>query len=669
MIAAEAVAFLMSEACRPCVPDTTERYRTIPSIATATSSDELVTLLSEDRRLAMKKAKHRLQTENERIQFQAIMDSAVDGVITIDIRGTINTVNPAAEALFGYQRSEMLGNNISMLMPSPFREEHDGYLQKYQETGERSIIGIGREVTGQRKDGSTFPLYLSVSETKYQGTTVLTGFLHDLSLLRRAEEQTTELGRILESSLHEMLILDATTFEILMVNQGLINNSGFPRKNLVGHNVLDFLIGHSAEEFTAALNPLQQQATQIVKLESTILRRDKSRYEASVQLQCTEWNGMPAIVGFLFDLSVRKQQEQDLRIRDQAIQSATEGIIIADAREIGHPIIFANPAFLKLTGYEEDEVLGRHCDLLCGHDSESEEFIQLQDAIQREREYHTTIECSRKDESVFWNEISVAPVRNEQGLVTHIVAVMEDVSERREAQQQLLQSERLAAIGQMVTGLAHESRNALQRAQACLDMLALDLEDQPDQLELTAKTHRALNDLHRYYEEVRNYAAPIKLERRKTDIAELWRITWRNLDPIHAARSIELSESSVNQLPLCTIDDHRIEQVFRNIMENAIAAMPHEGQLHIDGSVASAGGKPHVRIAFRDNGPGFQKDTMEKVMQPFFTTKQKGTGLGLAISKRIVDAHGGSLHLGNAPDGGAELVVMLPVNAAQTTTA
>ncbi|MEP3478241.1 MAG: PAS domain S-box protein [Fuerstiella sp.] len=608
-------------------------------------------------------------TETEKIRFQAILDSAVDGVITIDAQGTMETVNPAAEALFGYSRTDMVGRNVCMLMPPPFREEHDGYLQNYQKTRTPKIIGIGREVIGQRKDGTTFPLYLAVSETQYDGKTVYTGFLHDLTSLRDAEKQRSELGRILESSLNEMMILNTDSLEIVMVNQGLINNSDHQRKELVGRHVSRLLTNQSATDFSTIAAPLHEGTVPIVEFESTVQRSNKTSYPVLVQLQNFSWKGQPAIVAFLFDRSVRKRQELDLRIRNQAIESANEGIVIADAQAIGHPIVFANPAFLNLTGFQHHEVIGQGCDFLCGDQRDSPDFRQLQDAIQHEREFQTTIECSRKDNTIFWNEISVAPVRNEQGLVTHIVAVMEDVSDRREAQQQLLQSERLAAIGQMVTGLAHESRNALQRAQACLDMLALDLQDQPDQLELTAKTHRALNDLHRYYEEVRNYAAPIKLVRRQTDIADLWKITWRNLDPILADKSIEFTESRADDLPLCMVDDHRIEQVFRNILENSISAMPTDGQLHIDGSVMTVNTTLHIRVSFRDNGPGLQKESLEKATHPFFTTKQKGTGLGLAISKRIIDAHGGSLHIGNATDGGAEIIVTLPVNGVATKNA
>ena len=125
-------------------------------------------------------------------RWRAIVESAVDGIIVIDSRGRIEAFNPAAERLFGYTERQVMGHNVDMLMPSPYREEHDHYLSRYMTTGRAKIIGIGREVTGQRKDGSTFPLHLSVGEISSAGESKFTGIVHDLSARVRVEEQLRE---------------------------------------------------------------------------------------------------------------------------------------------------------------------------------------------------------------------------------------------------------------------------------------------------------------------------------------------------------------------------------------------------------------------------------------------------------------------------------------------
>src|SRR5436190_17188253 len=107
-------------------------------------------------------------TKRDEAVFQALITTAVDGIIVIDSLGHIQIFNPACERLFGYQPDEVLGQNVKMLMPAPYHDEHDGYLKHYRETGEKRIIGIGREVIGRRKDGSTFPMYLSVGQGKME---------------------------------------------------------------------------------------------------------------------------------------------------------------------------------------------------------------------------------------------------------------------------------------------------------------------------------------------------------------------------------------------------------------------------------------------------------------------------------------------------------------------
>ena len=126
-------------------------------------------------------------------QLRAVVDTAVDGVILIDMRGNIVMFNPACEKLFGYAREELIGQNVKVLMPTPFHEEHDGYLANYHKTGERKIIGIGREVMGRRKDGSTFPMDLSVGEARHRGEPLFVGIIRDITDRKREESHREEL--------------------------------------------------------------------------------------------------------------------------------------------------------------------------------------------------------------------------------------------------------------------------------------------------------------------------------------------------------------------------------------------------------------------------------------------------------------------------------------------
>ncbi len=136
----------------------------------------------------------------------AMVATSSDAIITIDAAGIIQSFNPAAERLFGYAESEVMGRNVKMLMPPHFRAEHDGYLARYQETGERRIIGIGRVVAGERKDGSTFPLELAVGEARIEGVPVFVGFIRDLTEIQTEQRRVQELQHeptVVESGLRQ----------------------------------------------------------------------------------------------------------------------------------------------------------------------------------------------------------------------------------------------------------------------------------------------------------------------------------------------------------------------------------------------------------------------------------------------------------------------------------
>jgi PAS domain S-box-containing protein len=249
-----------------------------------------------------------------------------------------------------------------------------------------------------------------------------------------------------------------------------------------------------------------------------------------------------------------------------------------------------------------------------------------------------------------------------QGVVNDpcVLAIGHDLTELKEAQARALQAERLAAIGEMVAGLTHESRNALHRSQVCLEMLALEVEDRPEALHLISRLQAAQDDLYRLFEDVRSYAAPIHLEVRACDLAGVWREAWVHLQALHPGRSDSLREEIDGQDLRCAADPFRLGQVFRNILDNALNASPDPAQIDLRCEGAELDGQPALRIAVRDHGPGLSPEQRQRIFEPFFTTKTRGTGLGMAISHRIVQAHGGQIAVGENGVPGAEILVTLP---------
>ncbi|EJL21845.1 PAS domain S-box [Caulobacter sp. AP07] len=154
-----------------------------------------MTELKEEKRRA--KAVSR-RSRGVEARYRAIVDTAVDAIVVIDEMGRVEAFNPAAERLFGHPAEAVIGRNIRVLMPEPYHGEHDGYLDRYRQTGERRIIGIGREVSGLRRDGSTFPLELSIAEWREDGKRFFTGVMRDITERRRAEE----LQRLLVNELN-----------------------------------------------------------------------------------------------------------------------------------------------------------------------------------------------------------------------------------------------------------------------------------------------------------------------------------------------------------------------------------------------------------------------------------------------------------------------------------
>ncbi len=263
-----------------------------------------------------------------------------------------------------------------------------------------------------------------------------------------------------------------------------------------------------------------------------------------------------------------------------------------------------------------------------------------------------------------WSFSASAPGSLQDGR-RYVVGMAVDVTELQLAHERAVQAERLAAIGEAVTAMAHEGRNALQRAHGCLSRLGWRLEGKPEELDLAARTRQALDDLQRLFDDIRGYAGAIALDVRACDLGDVWREAWSQVLGQYPGRDARLDEDLGGTTLACDADRLRLGQVFANLFANALDACPDPVRIAVVCRGALLGDRPALRVTVRDNGPGFNPKARQHAFEPFRTTKAKGTGLGLAIVKRIVDAHGGTIAIDDSPDGAA-ITLTLPLQQMAT---
>jgi two-component system, LuxR family, sensor kinase FixL len=354
-------------------------------------------------------------------------------------------------------------------------------------------------------------------------------------------------------------------------------------------------------------------------------------------------------------IAERRRAEERATALGQFLEDSLNEIYVYDAETLRYVLV--NRGARENLGYSMDELRGMTpYDVKPGFTRDSlEEIIQALRTGAEERVRFEAVH-RRQDGSLYPIYLSVQlstldfkPVFVSTGL---------DLTERKRSEERLLQSERLAAIGEAMTSLAHESRNALQRSQACLDMLARRVEDRPEALHLAHRIQSAQDDLHQLYEEVRAYAAPLTISPELCSLADTLQEAWDELALKRDGRSTRLLQNGRPVDVCCQVDRFALRQVFRNIFENALAACPDPVEVAIDYREVAGDYGPAWRVSIRDNGPGLTPQQRARIFDAFYTTRTHGTGLGMAICRRIVEAHGGQIAVGNGP--GAEIVITIP---------
>jgi PAS domain S-box-containing protein len=275
-------------------------------------------------------------------RLRTIIDSVVDGIIVIDQKGCIESFNPAAERLFGYASSEVVGRNVNMLMPFPYHEEHDDYLRRYATTGHARIIGIGREVTGRRRDGSVFPLHLSVGEMTIGDERKFTGIVHDLSdrvaLEHRLRASEARWRAVIHSAVDGIVVIDAHG-RIEAFNPAAEGLFGYTEKELLGQNVNVLMPSPYHEEHDTYL--ARYLATGRAKIigtgrEVTGLRRDGTTFPLHLSVGELTVEGDRKFTGILHDLTRRVHLEE--RLREGATLARIGEMAAVIAHEVKNPL-------------------------------------------------------------------------------------------------------------------------------------------------------------------------------------------------------------------------------------------------------------------------------------------------------------------------------------------
>lgn len=323
----------------------------------------------------------------------------------------------------------------------------------------------------------------------------------------------------------------------------------------------------------------------------------------------------------------------------------------------------ANYAAALLLGVRKEFLLGKPLGLFMSEECQPAFYGYLARLNARDNVEQWEGRVLRPHEPAREVMLTVAALAEEQGVKLHWT--LRDISELRAAQRQATQAERLAAIGQMAAGLAHEGRNALQRIQACTAILTLRLHGRPEELDLLARIQKAQDDLQHLFEDVRNYAVAPRLKRICHDLRQSWREAWSELANLPQWSSAQLGEDVDGIEPLCSVDPFYLKHVFRNLLENALSCGANPVRVAIQCRPAMLGAGEAICLHLRDNGPGIPAQARSRLFEPFFTTKASGTGLGLAICKRIIEAHGGQIEARSDTESengsmGAEIVITLP---------
>ena len=364
--------------------------------------------------------------------------------------------------------------------------------------------------------------------------------------------------------------------------------------------------------------------------------------------------------------------QEQLKLRNEAIEALDIAVVVMDASRPNRPVEDANPAYERITGYKVQEAYGKSLDLIEGRDTDAAVVAELRAAIDELTPAAGLLQCYRKDGTPFWNDVIVSPVRNSRDVVSHLVVLMRDMSERKTLERQFAQAQKMEAVGQLTGGMAHDFNNLLTIILGNLDLLQEEL---PSGSRSQAMVGLAIRASLRGAELTRQLLAFSRRQSLEAKVINLKELIGGTIDLLQRTlgEQIEVETSLPDDLWPALADPAQVESALANLAINARDAMAHGGRLtieaanqHLDAHYAAQNSEveagDYVMLAVSDTGSGIPPEIIERVVEPFFTTKEdgKGTGLGLSMVYGFAKQSGGHFKIYSEVGHGTTARLYLP---------
>lgn len=626
--------------------------------------------------IAHRRDRARLQESEAR--YRILFDSANDVVLVHPVSpdaeaGHFIEVNEVACKVLGYTREELLHMGPAEIdAPQPAEHLRERVRRIFTDGG--AIF----ETTHVAKDGRQIPVEISAHLFELHGQQMVLSIARDLTERKRVEaalrESEEQYRRLVDNASEAIYV--AQKGIIKFANRMCARLTGYSELELVGRPSAEFAVPEERDHVARYQQRLAKGEIPADREEFKLRFRDGREHWLSISSVQIQWQDQPATLNFATDITGRKRAEAVLQLQSAALAAAANAIVITDAKGA---IEWANPAFTTFTGYTLDEAQGKNPrDLIKSGQHDEAFYKELWNTILAGRVWHGEMINRRKNSTLYTEDMTITPLRDAGGVITHFIAIKQDITERKNLETHLLRTQRLESVGRLASGVAHDLNNILAPMLLAPPLLREALRDSDacsmvDTIESAAQRGASIvKQLLTFGRGLKGERIPLQLGTLVREMLKLMRETF--------PKDISLRTRLSPEVPLVTGDATQLHQVLMNLCVNARDAMPVGGELllslePVTLDPAAAAAIPGARtgsfvvLGVSDSGSGIAPEHLDKIFDPFFTTKPigEGTGLGLSTVLGIVRSHAGFVQVQSATGKGTSFRVFLPVSASTLT--